>query len=162
MDNNFLNWISQPLPEEDVRIWFNINNINLEKSVLFEDFCLSLLNLINETYLGENEDKHESHISMTNDDNMNHFDWCWEKTISNFEKENIFFIREGDHKEYFKSFLAEVYYDQTNLMVKHSIPNFIKDLFDRDKGFTKSDLELYTEIYKFLDGHIEKQKFHLQ
>jgi len=49
---NFFNWVTQPLSKEDVDVWFNINNIIPEKSELFYDFCVSLLSLIKQTYLG--------------------------------------------------------------------------------------------------------------
>ena len=35
-----------------------------------------------------------------------------------------------------------------------AIPDFIKDLFDQDKPFAKSDLDILTEIYKLLDKNV--------
>jgi hypothetical protein len=153
--NDFINWISIPVPDDELKIWFSINNIVFEKSELFRDFCFGLVTLINETYLGNNE-QFESNLQMSQEDNENHFNWCWNKIVENFKKENIFFITEGKHKEYFKLFLDDVFYNQSNLTVKKTISTFIDDLFNRSKGFSKSDLELFTEIYKLLDSNLEK------
>jgi len=153
---DFINWISKAVDDDDLKIWFSANNIAYERSELYKDFCVSLVDLINETYFGDNEEKFESNIQMSDEDNLKHFDWCWNKTIENFEKENIKFIKEGNHKLYFKSFLGDVFYNQTNQTVKQSISHFLSDIFSREKGFTKSDLDLFTEIYKLLDSNIEK------
>ena len=151
---NFFNWVTKPLMDDEVEVWLNMNNMIPEKGELFYDFCLSLLYLIRKTYLGEDTKSYETKISMSEDDNSNHFDWCWEKTINNFQKENILFNDKGDHYDYFKSFFIEIFYNQKNETVRKSIDNFLKDLFDRDTPFTKSDLDLYTEVYKLLDKNI--------
>jgi hypothetical protein len=153
---DFINWISKPVPDEELKIWFSVNNIIYERAELYRDFCVSLVNLINDTYFGDNDGKFESNIKMSDDDNLKHFDWCWNKTVENFEKENIRFVKEGNHKIYFKSFLGDVFYNQTNQTVKQSISYFLNDIFSREKGFSKSDLDLFTEIYKLLDINIEK------
>lgn len=153
---DFINWISKPVPEEELKIWFSVNNIIYERAELYRDFCISLVDLINDTYFGDKEEKFESEIKMTNDDNLKHFDWCWSKTVDNFNKESIKFIQEGNHKIYFKSFLGDVFYNQTNQSVRKSVSQFLGDLFSREKGFSKSDLDLFTEIYKLLDSNVEK------
>ena len=153
---DFINWISKPVPEEELKIWFSVNNIIYERAELYRDFCVSLVILINETYFGDKDGKFESEIQMTDEDNLNHFDWCWNKTIENFKKENIKFLQEGNHKIYFKSFLGDVFYNQKDQTVKKSVSKFLDDLFSRDKGFSKSDLDLLTEIYKLMDSNIEK------
>jgi len=153
---DFINWISKPVPDEELKIWFSVNNIIYERSELYRDFCVSLVILINETYFGDKDGKFESEIQMTDEDNLNHFDWCWNKTIENFKKENIKFLQEGNHKIYFKSFLGDVFYNQKDQTVKKSVSKFLDDLFSRDKGFSKSDLDLLTEIYKLMDSNIEK------
>lgn len=153
---DFINWISKPVPEEELKIWFSVNNIVYERSELYKDFCVSLMTLINDTYFGDKDGKFETEVEMTDEDNMKHFDWCWGKTIENFEKENITFLTEGTHKIYFKSFIADVYYNQTNQTVKKSVTHFLSDIFSREVRFSKSDLDLFTEIYKLMDINVVK------
>jgi hypothetical protein len=151
---NFFNWVTKPLMDDEVDIWLNMNNMIPEKGELFYDFCLSLLSLVKKTYLGEDTNSYETKISMSDDDKSNHFDWCWGQTVKNFKKENITFNNEGEHHDYFKSFFTDIFYNQKNEMVRNSIDNFLRDIFDRDTPFTKSDLDLYTEVYKLLDKNI--------
>ncbi len=153
---DFINWISKPVPEEELKIWFSVNNIVYERSELYKDFCVALMTLINDTYFGDKDGKFETEVEMSDEDNMKHFDWCWNKTIDNFEKENITFLKEGSHKVYFKSFIADVYYNQTNQTVKKSVTHFLNDIFSREIGFSKSDLDLFTEIYKLMDINVVK------
>ena len=153
---DFINWISKPVPEEELKIWFSVNNIVYERSELYKDFCVALMTLINDTYFGDKDGKFETEVEMSDEDNMKHFDWCWNKTIENFEKENITFLKEGSHKIYFKSFIADVYYNQTNQTVKKSVTHFLNDIFSREVGFSKSDLDLFTEIYKLMDSNVVK------
>ena len=151
---NFFNWMTKPMMNEEVEVWFNMNNIIPEKGELYHDFCLSLFNLIKDTYLGEETTHTETKISLTDEDKMKHFEWCWNTTIENFRKENIKFNFKGEHFNYFSSFFMEIFYSQKNISVRNSIDTFLKDLFDRDTPFTKSDLDLYTELYKLLDRNI--------
>jgi hypothetical protein len=153
---NFFNWATKPVPNEDVEVWFNINNIIPEKGELFFDFCHSLFTLMNQTYLGEDEQPSETRVIMSEEDKTKHFKWCWETTVNNFKKENINFSVDGEHYEYFLTFFTEVYYNQKNVTVRSAISGFFKDLFDKKKTFTKSDLDLYTEMYKLLDKSILK------
>ena len=152
---NFFNYISKPLQPEDVDVWFRVNNIIPEKLELYSDFTHSLNNLINSTYLGEN-DINETKIVLSKDDDRNHFEWCWNKLIDNFNKETIIFDNRGEHFDYFESFFGETFYNQKDIKVKLSIGFFFTDLFNNEKSFTKSDLDMVTTIYKLLDKHLNR------
>jgi hypothetical protein len=151
---NFFEFITKPIPKEEVDIWFNVNNMIPEKGELFFDFCYSLYTLMIDTYLGDENDSTETKIQMNDDDMTKHFLWCWNKTIDNFKKENLNINNDGEHLDYFKSFFFDVFYLQKNEDVKKSIHNFIVDLFEKNKTFTRSDLDLYTQVYKLLDKNL--------
>lgn len=153
---NFFNYISKPVHPDDVQVWLNINNIIPEKVDLYSDFTSSLYKLILNTYLGEDDKSNESNIKLTEEDNTKHFDWCWKKTIENFTKENIKFYSKGEHYDHFKSFFDEVYYNQKEHKVKDQIGVFFEDLFDLKKPFTKSDIDMLTDLYKSLDKNLKK------
>jgi len=153
--DNFFNYVTKPLKPEDVDIWFRVNNIIPEKLELFSDFAHSLNLLIVDTYLGEEPNSNETKITLTEEDNDKHFEWCWNKVIDNFKKENIEFISEGEHFDYFKSFFKEIFYDQKEVKVRKSINSFFNDLFDVKKPFTKSDLDMISMIYKLLDNNLK-------
>jgi hypothetical protein len=108
---NFFNYIAKPMLPEDVDIWFKVNNIIPEKMDLYYDFSFSLYYLILDTYLGD-EKNNETKITLSDEDKIKHFEWCWDKTIENFKKEEITFNRKGDHYDYFLSFFTEIFYNQ--------------------------------------------------
>jgi hypothetical protein len=152
---NFFNYISKPLTPEDVDIWFRVNNIIPEKLELYSDFSHSLNILIVETYLGENDTANETKIVMSSEDNNKHFEWCWNRVIDNFTKENIKFQSMGNHYEYFQLFFVDIFYNQSDVKIIHSISSFFNDLFDTKKPFTKSDLDMIATIYKVLDKNLK-------
>lgn len=151
---NFFNYLTQPLEYSEVDIWFRSNNIVFEKMDLFFDFTYTLVTTIHDTYLGITDEKNESKIQMSSEDNLNHFNWCWKETIKSFEKENIIINEIGEHYDYFKDFFIEIFYNHPEDKVKKSIPEFFVDMFDRKKPFTKSDLDVILTIYRSIDTNM--------
>jgi hypothetical protein len=151
---NFFNYITKNIDPEQVDTWFRSNYIIPEKMELYYDFSYSIFLLIKTTYLGSLNNKNETNIEMTDEDNQKHFDWCWKKTIENFKKENINFTLEGEHYDYFLSLFSEIYYNQNSEDIKNSIDIFFNDLFNREKAFTQVDLDLIYNIYKSLDKNL--------
>jgi hypothetical protein len=152
---NFFNYVTKPLDQEDVDKWFKSNNIVFEKLELYSDFSHSLYQLMNETYLGFDNQNNETKITLTESDNEQHFKWCWGKVVSNFQKEGINFELNGEHYEYFKSFFDEIYYNQKESKIRESIGSFFNELFDTERPFTKSDLDMMSQIYKVLDTNLK-------
>lgn len=151
---NFFNWMSKPIPNDEVTIWFNVHNMLYEKIELYGDIFKTLNYIIKDTYMGDNNSFTETKISLSEEDKLAHFQWCWNKTVENFKKENILIDDEGSHKDYFESFYMETFYNQSETSVKESIPNFLEELFDISKPFTKSDLDMLTEMYKLMEKNI--------
>ena len=149
---NFFNWVSKPIPKDEVIIWFNVHNMVTEKIQLYGDIFQSLNQIITDTYLGD--DTTETKITISEDDKLAHFEWSWKKALENFKKENINIKVNGEHKDYFSDFFSETYYNQKEKNVKQSIPKFISDIFDINKEFSKSDLDILTELYKLLEKNI--------
>ena len=78
------------------------------------------------------------------------------RRIDNFNKENLKFFYKGEHFEHFKSFFDEVFYKQKDEKIRKQIKSFFEDLFDLKKPFTKSDLDMLTDLYKSLDKNLKK------
>jgi hypothetical protein len=150
---NFFNWMSKPIPQDEVVIWFNIHNMNYERIELYGDIFKSLNYVILDTYMGE--ETNETKISLSQEDKESHFEWCWNKMVEDFRRENIIIKHGGEHKEYFKSFFFDTFYNQSERNVKDSIPNFLVEVFDVEKPFSKSDLDILTELYKLMEKNIE-------
>lgn len=152
---NFFNYITKIVSDEEVDLWLRVNNIIPEKLELYSDFSNSLSELIVETYLGEEPSSYETKITLTEEDKEKHFNWCWGKIIDNFKKEGLIFELKGEHYDYYSTFFLDVFYNQKEEKVRNSINKFFDDLFDLSKDFTKSDLDLITTIYKLLDKNLK-------
>jgi len=150
---NFFNWMSKPIPQDEVIIWFNIHNMNYERIELYGDIFKSLNYIIIDTYMGE--ETSETKISLSHEDKESHFEWCWNKMLEDFRRENIIIKHGGEHKEYFRSFFFDTFYNQSERNVKDSISNFLVEVFDVEKPFSKSDLDILTELYKLMEKNIE-------
>jgi hypothetical protein len=150
---NFFNWMTKPVPKEEIILWFNIHNMTYEKIELCGDFFKSLNQIIMDTYLGDSTS--ETKISLSNKDNLSHFEWCWTKVIENFKKENIIIKSDGEHKDYFQSFFMDTFYNQTESNLKQSIPKFLNEIFEIGITYSKSDLDLLTELYKLIEKNSE-------
>ena len=152
----FFDWLAKPMDKEDVNAWYLANNITPELTELFRDFCFSFLNLLKDTYLGDDfSDNKETKVGMTTDQKKQHFKWCWNKTIENFNKESIDFKFNEMDAEFFESFFFEVFYNQPDQKVKEQINNFFKQIFDRTTTKTKSDIEMFTDLYKVLERSLK-------
>ena len=150
---NFFNWMSKPITQDEVIIWFNVHNMNYERIELYGDIFKSLNYIIIDTYMGE--ETSETKISLSQEDKESHFEWCWNKMIEDFKKENIIIKHGGKHKEYFRSFFFDTFYNQSEKNIKESISNFLVEIFDVEKPFSKSDLDILTELYKLMEKNIE-------
>lgn len=153
---NFFNWMSKPIPTDEVVIWFNVHNMIYERIDLYGDIFKSLNHIIIDTYMGESlGNSSETKILLTQEDKDLHFEWCWNKMVENFKKENININLEGNHKNYFKEFYTDTFYNQPEKSIKESIPVFLDELFDIFKPFSKSDLDMITEMYKLMEKNVE-------
>lgn len=148
----FFDWLAKPMDREDVEAWYLANNIIPEYTELFRDFCFSFLNLLTKTYLGDSRtDNTETKVLMSETQKKEHFRWCWNKTIKNFNKENIDFIFNETDYVFFESFFYEIFYNQDDEKIKLSIDDFFNQLFDYNIQKTKADIEIFTDIYKTLE-----------
>ena len=149
---NFYNWMSMPVPFSEVEIWFSVHNMIPERIELFGVVFTSLAYSIIDTYFGE--DNYETKVVMSESDKKNHFDWCWDKLIKDFENENILIDSDGEHKEYLWNFFLDSFYTQPQVNIREAIPEFIEELFNLEKPFAKSDLDILTELYKTLQNKV--------
>jgi hypothetical protein len=46
-------------------------------------------------------------------------------------------------------------YNQSEDKIKNSIPKFLREIFDSDMIYSKSDLDLLTELYKLIEKNSE-------
>jgi hypothetical protein len=145
--DNFFSYISKPVSVDDIDLWVDKNNICYNKLDLFRDFVFSVIDLIYETYLGDEENG----FQLSEEDNHRHFKWCWDKTVDNFKKESVYFDNDTECYLFVKSFVDETFYNQKITEVKNSLTKFFLEVFDLERPHTYSDLDLLLMFYKNLD-----------
>jgi hypothetical protein len=146
--HRFLEYFSKQLSFEQMVYLNTINNISPEKVELFRDFSISLTYLIEDTYLGDD-------VIQTQDDQVNHFNWCWDQNIKNFSRENIVFQSKGEHYYYYLAYFVDIYYGNSNKTkgLFQKIVGFWDDILSIDIPKTKSEHDLLCEIYKIMDKY---------
>jgi len=152
--SEYLNEINKPLNRGDkYLLYLGLDkNIIYERCILYQDFTLSLIDLICQTYLGDD---------ITNDDDkIKHFDWCWNKTAENFKYTGIDFGANLNLYEYFSSFAIETFYG-AKLKTDKLHYNLLKlwnFLFDLTIIKSKADIDSFLIIYKIFDESLKKPK----
>lgn len=146
---SYLEFVSSENYKHQIDIWYKAYNISREKIELFHDFLISLYNLVDNTYLGPD-------VVELEEDQKNHFTWCWDKTLDNFSKEKIFFKERGQYFEYFWNFFLEAYYFQKLEDKTVRINEYFTKLFNFKYRKTRSELDMLTEIYKLFDQNLKK------
>lgn len=152
--DQFFNWLTKPMTVDEIDAWYRANNIVPEMSDLFRDFCFTLLNLVDTTYLGDDNNSVETKIGLSSEDNELHFKWCWNRVIDNFKKENIVFENDDEMFEYFRNFFMETYYNPEQKTLKNTLNEFFVTIFNRTNRHTKSDIEMFTQLYKMLEKNL--------
>jgi hypothetical protein len=148
-EESYLGFVTSESYKQQIDIWYRAYNISREKTNLFYDFLVSLYELIDNTYLG-------SDVIVTEEDQRNHFTWCWDKTVDNFSKEKIHFKEHDSAYQYFWNFFLEAYYynqfDDNLIRIKE----YFYVLFSFKHRKSRSELDMLSEIYKLLEQNLKK------
>ena len=150
--SRFLAYIHQPMSWEAIQMIYTKNNIIFQKCELFNDFVKSLLLKVFDTYMGDD-------VTEPNEQ-LNHFNWCWNKTLEDFEGEGFMFKNVSLYN-YFLEFSFEVFYpnkDKNKVDFETGILNIWNDLFNYSKIKTNSDIDALVEIYSMMDISIRTNK----
>ncbi len=150
---SFLAYINNPMSWEAISMVYNKNNIKYEKCQLYSDFVQSLLITVFDTYMGDDVTPPQ--------EQSNHFNWCWNRTIDIFKEEGIYFENERI-MEYFSEFMFEVFYfnKEKNKLdyTDNTILKLWLDIFDYNKLKTNADIDTFLEIYRLMEMSLKTQK----
>lgn len=144
---SYLEFIESEDFKNQADVWYKAYNITRERTELFNDFVLSLYELVESTYMGPE-------LLSSEIDQRNHFNWCWGKIISNLEKESIYLRERGEHYDYLWLFFQEAFY--INDVNSFRIKEYFTKLFSFNFKKTRSELDIFTEIYKLLEHNLKK------
>jgi len=133
---------------EKILLEYSANNIIRERSDLYYDFIISLLSVIDETYLGPD-------VISSQEDMVNHFTWCFKKVVGNFEKERIKFSSDADY-EYLWYFIYRGYYSSDFDGTYDTLIRYFTYLFDYSAIKTPQEINTYIDFYKIFDQNLKK------
>jgi len=149
---DFLSYIKNNLSEHTLIMLYDANKVRFDKCQIYSDFVCSLLLIVFDTYMGDEYTDKEQRIS--------HFNWCWDKNISNFKEEGIIFKSIVELKDYFKEFLIEVYYNiedkESKPYISENLISLWEYLFDYKKPKSQSDVDSFIEIYNIFEKSLKK------
>jgi hypothetical protein len=149
---DFLSYIKNNLSEHTLIMLYDANKVRFDKCQLYSDFVCSLLLIVFDTYMGDEYTDKEQRVS--------HFNWCWDKNISNFKEEGIIFKSIVELKDYFKEFLIEVYYNiedkESKPYISENLISLWEYLFDYKKPKSQSDVDSFIEIYNIFEKSLKK------
>ena len=146
----FLAYINNPMSRESIMMVYDANNVKYEKCQLYGDYVQSLLRLAFATYMGDDVTSIEQQIE--------HFNWCWNKNRANFETEGVAFYGLKLY-EYFSAYMLEVFYPAEKAVInqeKTSIKLWL-DVFDYNKLKTNSEVDTFIEVYNIFDKSLTSE-----
>ena len=150
----FLNYLSNPLSRTSIDLIYSSNFIRFERCDLYRDFVLSLVGLVFETYMGDDITKGEQ--------KSEHFKWCWDRTVKNFEMEGILFGENQELFDYFHNFMIEVYYSvdekKNDESITFNIAKLWKYIFNYQIVKTRSDIDTFIEVYQMFEKSLKNGK----
>ena len=147
----FIEYFSKPLNNEQLLYLNSINKVIYERVEVYNDFFVSLCYIIYDTYLGDD-------VITTEEDQKAHFNWCWNKNLDNFNKENIIFAVMGEHYYYCYNYFNDIFYgnsDKSKLLFNKIIEFWVNN-FSMGKNKTKSEYDMFIEIYKIMNKYFMK------
>jgi hypothetical protein len=147
----FFKYITTPLTIEEMTMLYKAYNIQYDKCCLFYDFISSLNFYIVDTFLGDD-------VINEDEDKKNHYNWCFNKVLTDFKEEGIHFTYNDDLNYYFYNFYFELFYndlEKENPLEKlNKLPKYS---FDYRKIKTRSDLDVLIELYKLFDKSLKNK-----
>ncbi len=144
---DFLSYIRTPLSQNSLNVLYSANNIKFERCQLFGDIVQSLMVTIMDTYMGDSFTKEEQRVE--------HFKWCWYKTMCDFSNEGIDLNSTTEAFDYFEQFMLDSFYLATDKgdveVVKENLTKLWKYILSYTTNKTRSDVDTFLEVYKIFE-----------
>jgi len=121
----------------------------MDRKKIFLDFSTKLSNKIFDSYL-------EDELYKV-DDKLNHFNWCWDKTIQEFKENGINFNPVGEHYDTFLNYFSDVFYksaDKSDLL-RDYILSFWDTLLTGGIHMDLSEIHSYKKFYNLMANNLK-------
>jgi hypothetical protein len=126
------------------------NNIIKERVELYRDFVINLIHYIHSTYFGKEYIK-------TEEDIKGHYNWAFNKVISDFENEEIFFGDTNELRQYFFDYFIVRFYSVEKIPSQKTFIGFWDEIFNLDNIKEKAIFSSMVDIYKLFDNSLKNK-----
>lgn len=148
MSKNFNNplkykgYLKNPLTVNEIDARYQKERVRAVRVDLYSDFVQYLSDTVFMTYMGDNH-----HINSY--DKIQHFKWCWDKTLKTYEDLGYKIIDVDVIFIYFESFFCDVFYfvDDKDKFLEDSIKNVWDFIFDYNVVKSAYDVTNFLDIY---------------
>lgn len=128
------------------------DSIVIQKRIsVYKDFTLLLTDMI---------DKYNPELdSMTNDDYMNYFNWCFNNVNESFIECGIKINNLDELSAFLFTYFKVNYFDGDSLFNINDIMGYWSEVFNDKNTFkSESDINYLVEVYKYFDKEINMNK----
>jgi hypothetical protein len=122
-----------------------LNNVIKERVELYRDFVINLIHYIHTTYLGKE-------FIKTEEDVKGHYNWAFNKVLSDFEKEGVIFTESIELRAYFYEYFHTRFYSAENIPSLKTFLDFWENIFILKANKEKTVMSALMEIYKLFDN----------
>lgn len=144
-----LNYLENTMSLDAMLMEYSSKKVYKERCELYGDFVSSLLLLIFDTYLGDD--------FLNSQQKVQHFNWCWNRVVSNFEKEGFHFESDILYEK-FLLFLLDVYYPLEDKSTQRTskLLKIWSTMFDYTERKSRANMDLFLEYYLKFDAGFNK------
>lgn len=124
---------------------YKLNNVIKERVELYRDFVINLIYYIHNTYL-------DKEFIKTEEDVKGHYNWAFNKVLSDFEKEGVIFTDTTELKSYFFEYFHTRFYSPEHIPSLKTFLDFWENIFSLKQNKEKTVMNALIEIYKLFDN----------
>lgn len=150
--DKLLSRMAKPLSILETELIYTSYNVVFERSDLYLDFILTLDDLIETTYLG--------HDMLAEEDRINHYNWCWNKTCNLNNTDLIKFNDNDEAYVYLLDTYLNSFYDDKKTITIH-LNKFWVHIFDYNLNKSRPEIETYINLFKVFDQSFKKKVHNL-
>jgi len=140
--NKLIKHMSRPLSLLQIELVYESNQIVYERADLYHEFILTLDDLIESTYLG--------HDMMDEQERLNHFKWCWNKTCDLINTNVIKFNKNDEAYIYFLDLYFDTFYNESSISYL-DVKMYWDFIFNYKIEKTRSDIDRFIKLYKIFE-----------
>ena len=142
--------IKKDLTPVELQQFYQQHYIVFERVDLFRDLSISLAKTVHSTYLGDDITPPSQQLQ--------HFKWCWNRVLTEFSTEGIYFKANGTLFQYFAKYFQEMYYSKDDKKAEiELVMKYWAHIMSYVKPKRHIDLNLFITMYNLMSQNLTIQ-----